>query len=667
MKPQIAYKCMITAFFCFAMLLVNCQTKEFTLTQGTKTSAELKTGETHRYSLNLDANQFVFANLFQRGIDLKITAYDPDGKVLGQFDSPNFRNGDEPITLLSDKKGKYILEVSSIDVKDYKGKYDITLQTVEPRGITPEKQIDQIMARFNTLSSPGASISVLKDGKIIFSKGYGSAELEYDIPITPTTVFHIASVSKQFTAFAILMLESEGKLSINDDIRKYIPEVPDFGKVITLNHLLHHTSGLRDQWELLGMAGWRLDDNISTQQIINLISRQKELNFNPGDEMVYCNTGFTLLAEVVKRVSGMSFADFTKKRIFEPLKMNHTLFYDDCEKIVKNRAYSFYSDSTGFKKSNLLYSTTGATSLFTTSEDLCLWALNFEKPVVGKDFIDRMNLRQVLNNGDTIGYAMGQGIYNYRGLKIYEHGGADAGYRTDLMRIPDQHFSVNVLSNLASFNPGDIAGKIRDIYLADKETREPEKPSAEAVADTSKAPMTHDMLVSYSGKYEIQPGLIATITNDDNDLFVETQGLQKTKMIRLSNYRFVVKEADAELTFNPDNNGKITKVLVSIQGQQITANKLPDFDPASVNLNDFTGEYHSDELKTSYTLFVESGKLVARHFRTGDIHLSPTRENVFNGDQWFYGQMEFTRDSNNKVTGFKVGSGRVRNLKFEKL
>jgi hypothetical protein len=294
--------------------------------------------------------------------------------------------------------------------------------------------------------------------------------------------------------------------------------------------------------------------------------------------------------------------------------------------------------------------------------------LNFEKPAVGKDFIEKMNLRQVLNNGDTIGYAMGQGIYQYRGLKIYEHGGADAGYRTDLMRIPDQHFSVNVLSNLASFNPGDIAGKIRDIYLADKETREPEKPKTEAaVADTSKTPISHEMLVSYSGKYEIQPGLIAIITNDDSDLFVETQGLQKTKMIRLSNYRFVVKEANAELTFNPDENGKITKVLVSIQGQQISANRLPDFDASAVTLSDFTGEYRSDELNTSYTFLIESGKLVARHFRTGDIHLSPIRENVFNGDQWYFGQLEFTRDNNNNVTGFKAGSGRVKNLKFEKI
>jgi len=162
------------------------------------------------------------------------------------------------------------------------------------------------------------------------------------------------------------------------------------------------------------MAGWRLDDNITTEQVLRLVSRQKELNFNPGDQMVYCNTGYTLLAEVVARISGMSFADYTRTHIFEPLKMTHTFFYDDCEKLVMNRAYSFYADSTGYKKSNLNYSTVGATSLFTSAPDLCLWSMNFEHPVVGKEIMDRMAERGVLNNGDTIDYAMDRSIANIK-------------------------------------------------------------------------------------------------------------------------------------------------------------------------------------------------------------------------------------------------------------
>ncbi len=438
------------------------------------------------------------------------------------------------------------------------GKYELTWLKLEPRGTTPEKQIDQLFTMWDNLQSPGAAVAVAKDGKIIFEKGYGSAAMEYNIPITSGTVFHIASVSKQFTAFAILLLEKEGKLSINDDIRKYIPEVPDFGKVITLNHLLHHTSGLRDQWELLAMAGWRLDDNITTEQVLRLVSRQKELNFNPGDRMTYCNTGYTLLAEVVARVSGMSFADYTRIHIFEPLKMTNTLFYDDCEKLVMNRAYSFYADSTGYKKSNLNYSTVGATSLFTTAPDLCLWSMNFEQPVVGKDIMDRMAERGVLNNGDTIDYAMGQINGEYKGLKAFFHGGADAGYRTQLLRIPEERFSVNVLSNLATFNPWDLATKITDLYLKDKVVSEA---PAQVVpkADSGAVKVDPAVLATYSGKYELQPGVFVAISAEDNILYAEAPELPKTRMDPLSESEFEVKPVQAKVTFPKDENGKVIK------------------------------------------------------------------------------------------------------------
>jgi CubicO group peptidase (beta-lactamase class C family) len=531
--------------------------------------------------------------------------------------------------------------------------------------LTPEKQIDQLFSEWDNLQSPGASVAVAKGGRIIFAKGYGSAELEYDIPITPGTVFHVASLSKQFTAFAILLLEKEGKLSTGDDIRKYIPEVPDFGKVITLNHLLHHTSGLRDQWELLAMAGWRLDDNISTEQILRLVSRQKELNFNPGDQEMYCNTGFTLLAEVVARVSGMSFADYTRIHIFEPLKMTHTLFYDNCEKLVKNRAYSFQSDSNGFRKSNLNYSTAGATSLFTTAPDLCLWSMNFENPVVGKEIMDKMAERGVLNNGDTIDYAMGQIKGEYKGMKTFVHGGADAGYRSQLLRIPGEQFSVNVLSNLASFNPWDLAAKITDIYLKDKEIKETPKPDAPKV-ESNAAEADPALFTSYCGAYELQPGFVATISSEGNILYAEGPGLSKSSMSPVSANEFIIKSVSAKITFLKDENGKIARMKVNINGQDMTAMRLPDFDAASVNLVEFTGDYYSSELNATYSFVLESGRLIARHFRTGDIVLVPTKSDVFSGDRWYFSQVEFIRDSNKSITGCQVGNGRVKNLKFTK-
>lgn len=645
------------------------QDRQSELKKGITLSEILTAGEKHRYTVTIEANMFAYFNLVQDGVDAMITTFDPDGNKIQSFDSPNGRMGPEPVTIFSEKKGNYVLEVTALDEKGHKGKYKLAWVKVEPRGTTPEKLIDQLFTSWNSIESPGAAVAVEKDGKIIYKKGFGSAELEYNIPITPQTPFHVASVSKQFTCFSILLLEKQGKLSIKDDIRKYIPEVPDFGKVITLNHLMHHTSGLRDQWELLAMAGWRLDDIITKDQIIRIVSRQKELNFNPGDEYMYCNTGFTLLAEVVARVSGQPFPEFTRINIFEPLKMMNTLFYDDCEKIVKNRAYSFYADSTGYKKSILSYSNAGATSLFTTAEDLCKWSRNFENPVVGgKDIIERMNLRGVLNKGDTITYARGQDIGKYKGLKIISHGGADAGYRSYLVRFPDQKFSVNVLSNLASFDPGGMAFKITDIYLKDKEIPvNPKKEATEskAPAEIKEIKIDHDVLVSYCGQYEWQPGIFVTVSLENDNLFVSAPELPKTPMMAVSPTEFDVKPVSARVTFILDS-GKVSKMQVRKPGEERIATRIPDFDPAKINLSEYTGNFYSEELSTAYTMVVESGKLIARHFRTGDIVLSLNKPDQFTGNQWYFRNVLFTRDSNGKISGCKVSGGRALNLKFEK-
>jgi CubicO group peptidase (beta-lactamase class C family) len=646
------------------------QDKQLELKKGIPISEVLKTGERHRYTAAMDANMFAYFSLVQNGVDAMITTYDPDGKKIQSFDSPNGRKGSEPVVLSSDKKGNYILEVTSLDNQGQLGKYIFTWVKVEPKGTTPEKKIEQLFTAWNTLESPGAAVAVEKDGKIIYKRGFGSAELEYNIPVTPQTVFHIASISKQFTCFSILLLEKEGKLSINDDIRKYIPEVPDFGKVITLNHLMHHTSGLRDQWELLAMAGWRLDDIITKDHILRIVSRQKELNFNPGEEYLYCNTGFTLLAEVVARVSGQTFAGYTRTHIFEPLKMTNTLFYDDCEKIVRNRAYSFYLDSTGYKKSILSYSNVGATSLFTTAEDLCQWARNFETPVVGdRDIINRMNLRGILNKGDTISYAMGQDIGKYKGLKIISHGGADAGYRSYLVRFPDQRFSVNVLSNLANFDPGGMAFKIADIYLKDQEVEPvPKKAETESKAqpEIKETKIDHEVLVSYCGQYEWQPGIFVTISIENDNLYVSAPELPKTLMTAVTQTEFEVKPVSAKVTFVMES-GKVSKMKVNMNGGEVIAMKAPEFDLSKVDLSEYSGDFYSGELSTTYTMALESGKLIARHFRTGDVRLTITKPDQFTGDQWYFGRVQFTRDSNGKVNGFKLSSGRIRNLKFEKV
>ncbi len=298
------------------------------------------------------------------------------------------------------------------------------------------------------------------------------ADLDHDIPITPETVFHVASISKQFTAAAIILLAQEGKISLDDDVRKYITELPDFGVRITIRHLIHHTSGLRDQWSLLGLAGWRYSlDLITDDDVLDVMSRQKELNFTPGAEYVYCNTGFTLLAQIVKRVSGESLREFTWKRIFQPLGMKSTHFRDDHAEIVKNIAYGYVEGEAQntYRLSVTNFDTVGATSLLTTVEDLAQWDENFYHPRVGgPGFLKQQLERGKLNSGKAIDYAFGLSIGKYRGLPTVGHGGADAGYRADFLRFPEEHFAVACLCNKGETNPGELTQRVADIFLADK-------------------------------------------------------------------------------------------------------------------------------------------------------------------------------------------------------
>ncbi len=338
-----------------------------------------------------------------------------------------------------------------------------------------DKQIANLFSAYNQ-ATPGIAVAVVKDGKIIFKKGYGAANLEYDTPITPKTVFQIASVSKQFTAFSIYLLEKQGKISLEDDIRKYIPEVPDFGKTVRIKHLLAHTSGIRDQWSLLTLAGWRMDDIITTEHILKIISRQKELNFEPGSQYLYCNSGYTLLAEVAARVSGKTFAEYTKENIFAPLGMNDTQFYDDANRIVKNRANSYEKLGGAYRKMNLNHSVVGATGLLTTVEDLSKWALNFENPTVGDtELIRRFDAPSLLNNGQPVLFAVingensyhakGQFTRNYRGVDLLNHSGHDGGFRTFLLRFPEKKLSIIALSNDEHINVFQTSFTIANLYL----------------------------------------------------------------------------------------------------------------------------------------------------------------------------------------------------------
>ena len=525
-----------------------------------------------------------------------------------------------------------------------------------------EKSIDKIFAGFDHSNIPGAAVAVMQNDEIVFKKGYGSANLEYDIPVTPKTVFHIASVSKQFTVFALLLLAEEGMLSLDDPIQKHIAEVPDFGQEITLRHLATHTSGMRDQWDLLNLAGWRWDDVITKEHILKMVSRQEELNFTPGEQYMYCNTGFTLLAEVVARVSGKSFAEFTRKRIFTPLNMTNSQFYDDHQRIVKNRAYSYYPWTFGYQKSVLSYANVGATSLFTTVEDLSLWAMNFKTLKVGsKAIVDQMNTLAILNNGETFGGAYGQFVGPYKGLQQIQHSGGDAGYRSYLGRFPDQDFAVSVFSNNGSSNPAALALQVADLFLKDAFIEEPEPIKKEEKTIS----LNETALKAFEGHYwDTKDGYSRKIHVKGGSLQYDRGNGNVTELAPLDKNTFKMLNLPTEVKVAFISEDGKDRMIVS-EGETVlgSLDEYEPADPSSVDMKQYLGSYFSEELSTTYTMIEEEGKLIATHPRISDIPVSFVKSDIFNigGNT-----VEFTRDTDNSISGLKVSTGRVKNLRFIK-
>jgi CubicO group peptidase (beta-lactamase class C family) len=532
------------------------------------------------------------------------------------------------------------------------------------------KKVDQLFAGWNRRDSPGCALTVVQDGKVIYKRGYGAANLDFGARIVPSTVFHVASISKQFTAFAILLLAQEGKLSLNDDIRKHLPDLPDFGKTITIQHLIHHTSGLRDQWDLLALAGWRLEDVITEQDILSLVKRQKDLNFAPGDQHSYNNTGYTLLGLIVKSVSGKSLRDFCEERIFRPLGMKHTHFHTDYREIVRNRALSYDpKPGSGFQYTALSYSNVGATSLFTTAEDLAKWDANFYTARVGgQEVIRQMLVKGKLNSGREIDYAAAVVHGAYRGLTTVEHGGSDAGYRADLLRFPQQKFSVILCANIGSFDAGGMARKVADIYLGEKMQPAPQAAStntATAIGKTSKTvKLPTETLDAYAGQYPVLPGLVLNFMREGERFLVQLPGGNKREITALSETEFRLTEPAVRFVFTRGQPEPEMEMTLLDEGQRFATKRVKPIILTPEQTAEYAGDYYSPELGVLYTITAREGKLILRHLRA-EVTLSPVIADEFNG-AFPLRSVRFTRNSEKRITGFLVTTGRVVNLRFSR-
>jgi len=367
------------------------------------------------------------------------------------------------------------------------------------------EKIDRLFAEWDKPDSPGCAIGVIKDGKLIYKRGYGMANLDYNIPLSSESVFYIASTSKQFTAASILLLVRRGVISLEDDIRKYFPELPKYESTITVNHLVHHTSGLRDYLRLWVLGGRKPDEPFDNDMAVELIARQKGVDFKPGEQYSYSNSNYILMAEIVRRASGKNLRDFAEENIFRPLGMTNSHFNDYRERIVKSRVVSYWREpGVPFHQYVTNIEATGDGNLLTTIEDLAKWDQNFyDEKVGGEGFTQQMLTRTKLNNGEEIKYAFGLEVSEYRGLRTVAHRGGFMGFLTEMMRFPEQRFSVICLCNNGESNPSDLAKRIADVYLADRLKPDEAKPRP-APPQSNPPPvitLSADQLKQYVGSY----------------------------------------------------------------------------------------------------------------------------------------------------------------------
>jgi CubicO group peptidase (beta-lactamase class C family) len=442
----------------------------------------------------------------------------------------------------------------------------------------PNPEVDHIFAHWDKPDSPGMSVAVRRGDEIVYCRGFGLADLDRNIPNGPTTVFHAASLSKQFTAMAIMLLVGNGKLSLDDEVHAFIPQLRRAIPKITIRQMLHHISGIRDQWTLATMAGWRLSPDVITREdVVDIfVARMKTLNFKPGTDFSYSNTNYTLASDIVKKVSGLSLAEFSDKHIFKPLDMAHTTIIESHGQIVRNRAYGYRGSYPNFQVMMPNYDLTGPTNVQTTVEDLMRWEQNFDRKTVGGDAALSAMQTTVPTSQD---YGLGLYIENDNGMRIVEHDGRDAGYRSHLIRFPDQKLAVALLCNIALPDAPSTWALVRDVaavFLKHRLTP-PQTTAARHSSHSSK----RARLADYVGRYysdEIGSTYIVG-RNGPSSLALARWKYDPTKLtaagvdtFHMANFGVMLPAV--KVTFQRDKHGKIKGFsLDDISGE----NRLKDF------------------------------------------------------------------------------------------
>ena len=520
-------------------------------------------------------------------------------------------------------------------------------------------EVDSTFEDWDSTDTPGCAVGVAHDGQQLLTRAYGMADLEHHVPNTPSTIFEAGSVSKQFTTAAIILLAMDGELSLDDDVREYVPELPDYGETITIRHLMTHTSGLRDWGSVASVSGWgRSDRTHDHEHVIDILERQGALNFAPGERYSYSNSGYNLMAIIVSRVSDRSFAEFSEARIFEPLGMTSTEWRDDYTRIVEGRSQA-YSGSAGddtFSINQPIEHVHGNGGLLTTVGDLLIWndALDTGR-LGGGQFVEKMQDQGQLNNGREISYASGLRFGTDHGLTLINHTGATSGYRAFLGRYPEQDLSVSLLCNVTGVSPGSLGSRVGEVFLGDAAEEEDD-------ALPEGVELSVEELEDKAGTY-IDPVNHRPTTLEVEDDTLRIEG--GTPLIPQSDTEFQVGTSDRMFVFESADQSARSAIQVTVEGyEEERLEPVAAFDPDEEALDAFTGTYYSEDAETTLHIEREEGELVAERRPDDDFEFSPAYTDAFEVSG--LGIVRFFRDEEGTVTEFALSRGRIYDLRFHR-
>ncbi len=635
------------------------------LMPGRAIQGSLARGDTARYQVVLDSNSFVRAKVDQVAVDGVVRVLAPGGRPILTVDGP--ARGEEWFQFEAVAPGAYQVQV--IPFEEETGAYAITLVRREPLATDPRRLVDQLLAPWDRTNGPGAAVAVWRGGRTLFAKAYGMADLTFGVPFTVNTPTNIGSTSKQFTAFAVLLLAEQGKLSLDDDLRKHIPELPDLGKVVTVRHILTHTSGYREFLNALALTGRRLDrgDHIDRAEVISLVQRQPALQNDPGAEWNYNNTAFALAAVVVERISGLTFADFMAQNVFQPLGMRHTMVRPSPDHIVPGRADGYSPGENGtWLSTRDLGGSTGAGGIYSTVGDLQIWAENLARPRVGtRAMVDQMMTPYTLTDGKSTGYGLGLSIDTQGPLKRVHHGGADRAHRSQLVYYPEIDAGLTVQSNDAGFNSGIAFRRAAAFSRPELEV----KPAAAAPFDP--AGFVASRFDDFVGRYALdaQPAFVLTFSRNGDSLFTQATGQPRFPIFPTSDSTFALRVVEASVTFHRGGDGRVNAATLHQGGVNQRATRLagepaPRWAPTADQLRGFEGRFFSEELETFYTVVLKEGALVLEQRRLDPVTLRAGAVDTFAGGNV---TVSFERDRNGHVIGFYLSNVRTRNVRFERL